>query len=714
MIYLVWFNTCYEVSISLHDILKKLYFKSSVIHVPFVSSNNTKHHIHLIHRIYFCFSTMPTESYLQSTYLKNFVEHMTSTPKGKRALGCCVLLLLLGGKKALTKNSDTKYITNVIPSSVDTTHDRNIQKKKPSLIDYIRILKRCQDNDKKVYPIIALYTVVLVSRIIATTMITTSIAKVAKLLAKKDWKNMFDAQYGFVISCIPAMLLTGAQLFLEKIAETRVFTSLASSMTKQYFSDNRFYKITNTHIDNIITHDTMGFAKELMESFNGFVKPSVDIMYLSFVLGKKIGYSNIARFYGYFGVASYLLSFVKIPFSKLIKHKMSLESDFRSNLHRSREYVEPIAFLNGAKTELEISNNKLMIIKRYSNRLALCKMIPDMLDAFFIKYGGMMAGFISLAPTVYSTSFDGDASDITEYYTLVSNLMTTVGKTIIDLISVQRSVYNLDGFTSRICETLRELDSIKNENQTDTKNDLNTSNSDTTLDKISINNVQIIVPKKYDEQSSNNDNININTSNSILIDGLTLDIGKNDHLVITGNNGTGKTSLIRTLAGLWNSVKNDHDCKTKSGQIYLPSKVKFIPQKPYFTIDTFYKSVGYPKINITNQDILSIDELIVKVGLSDVISRYDKSEIIDWMSVLSGGEKQRLAIVRALYDNPDYCIMDEATSAMSTDIEESIFELFLNKGVTIVSIVHRDSLKKFHKRELKLLGNGNWICQDIV
>jgi ABC-type uncharacterized transport system fused permease/ATPase subunit len=647
-----------------------------------------------------------------SLYLSDLVKDMMKSPNGKKVIGLYVILFLMAGKSVYSKKRDIKNLMRIIPNNLNISDNQNTKMKKPTIMDYIKILVTCQKEDKKVYPFIILYTIILVSRIIVTARLTGKIARVAKHLAKRDWNKMFNAQYEFALACIPSMLLTGFQNFLERIVETRIFTSLANSMSKSYFSDNRFYKITDLHMDSVITHDTSGFSRELMQSFNGVVKPSVDIIYLSFILAKKIGFSNVAKFYGYFGIVSLLLSYIKLPFSKLIKHKMSLEADFRSNMHRTSEYIEPIAFLKGGPTEADISNKKLMTMKRYSNKLALYKIIPDMLDAYFIKYGGMMIGFMTMVPPIYSASYKGDSADITEYYILMSNLMVTVGKTIIELISAQKSVYNLDGFTSRISDALLALKTV--ETKTNVFTDIFKN------ENISLHNVDISVPiKKTSHMEDTTDNKITNDIDDKshqcqkrLIKGLTLNIKKNENLVIIGNNGTGKTSLFRALAGLWNS-SNYSSKHSDSGVIIVPEKIKFIPQKPYFTIDTLYRSVAYPNTNITQDVIKSIDDLILKVGLVNVVNRYTVLTPVDWTSCLSGGEKQRLAFVRALYDNPEYCIMDEATSAISADIEEKIFEICLERGVTIVSIVHKDSLKKFHKRELKLLGDGVWTCDNL-
>jgi ABC-type uncharacterized transport system fused permease/ATPase subunit len=439
-----------------------------------------------------------------------------------------------------------------------------------------------------------------------------------------------------------------------------------------------------------------------------------------------MGAPNLINFYAYFIIAIGILNVIKLPFSRFVKNKLNYESAFKTNLSRTREYTESIAFLKGGETEKIICNRKLHIIEQYTKKIAFYKIIPDMLDAYFIKYGGMMVGCMTIIPKVYSDSFTGDSSDITEHYTLISGLLSALGRTIIDLISVQKSLYNLEAVTYRIKDLAISLDNLKPDTAS------TTDNTD-----IKIKDVNIITPMAAIPSTVNLDNMTESDSLSnhhiitklialenpiCLIRDLNITIKKHKSLVVIGSNGTGKSSLFRTLAGLW-PIQD-------KGQIFLPKKVKFIPQKSYFTIDTLYNSVCYPKycaddsssLNntktiqskyITDDDKQSIDQLINEVGLDDVFKRYGHTKKIDWTSKLSGGEKQRLAIVRALYDNPEYCVMDEATSAMSNDIEEKIYLLCTKRNVTMVSIVHKESLKKFHTCQLKLLGQGEWIYEII-
>ena len=75
--------------------------------------------------------------------------------------------------------------------------------------------------------------------------------------------------------------------------------------------------------------------------------------------------------------------------------------------------------------------------------------------------------------------------------------------------------------------------------------------------------------------------------------------------------------------------------------------------------------------------------------------------------VLSGGERQRIGFARLFYHSPPFAILDEATSAINPDEEGQLYERVIEQGTTVVSIAHRLELRKFHRKELKLAGDGS-------
>ena len=172
---------------------------------------------------------------------------------------------------------------------------------------------------------------------------------------------------------------------------------------------------------------------------------------------------------------------------------------------------------------------------------------------------------------------------------------------------------------------------------------------------------------------------------------FTLEPGMN--VLIKGVSGSGKSTLLRALAGIWPYVK---------GTLEIPAedKLMFIPQRPYLPLGTLKESLLYPGTETRTDEEL-------KQLMEDCCIGYLYEKLYleaDWSHVLSVGEQQRLAFVRALIYKPVWLFLDEASSALDEETEAKVYTLLMEEApqTTLVSVGHRSTLNKYHQKVLYL------------
>ena len=188
-------------------------------------------------------------------------------------------------------------------------------------------------------------------------------------------------------------------------------------------------------------------------------------------------------------------------------------------------------------------------------------------------------------------------------------------------------------------------------------------------------------------------NITVSYNGENTIEDINIHLNEGEIVSLLGVSGSGKSTLLRAIAGIWPFV---------NGKISMPEQnaLMFIPQKPYLPLGSLREALLYPGTNP-----LSDAEIIALMEMCQIGYLQDKLDVVaDWSHVLSVGEQQRLAFVRAHIQQPAWLFLDEATSALDEDTEAKMYTLVGERlpNTTIVSIGHRSTLNKYHKLVLQL------------
>jgi putative ATP-binding cassette transporter len=160
------------------------------------------------------------------------------------------------------------------------------------------------------------------------------------------------------------------------------------------------------------------------------------------------------------------------------------------------------------------------------------------------------------------------------------------------------------------------------------------------------------------------------------------------HYLIKGRSGIGKSTFVRTLAGIWPFA---------TGEVTNPQnkQIMYLPQKPYMPIGTLAEAILFPdKEHPEQAEKLQI--VLKECALEQFIPRLQ--DTASWSEQLSPGEQQRIAFARVLLHKPDWVFLDESTSMLDAHNEKRMYELLKTQlpDCTVISVGHRGSLEQYH------------------
>ena len=453
---------------------------------------------------------------------------------------------------------------------------------------------------------------------------------------------------------------------------------LTQILIKRYFYNRAYYRIRSSEsVDNPdqrIAEDVKLFTTGVLNFFLVIVNSIVTLVgflgVLWLVSGKLVGVLFV-----YAGVGTVVSMLFGRRLVGLYFNQYQKEATFRYGLIRVRENAESIAFFRGEKREHrdlierlnETLQNSFWIIgwtrnlgffANGYNYLAL--IIPGLIVGPMFMKGTVEFGVVTQAEGAFAAVLAALSVIIAQIEGLSS--FSAGIRRLGDLWD------NLDDFDA---EDAREAAEAKGEVR------------DEAL-QLKLADVSVQTPG----------------GTKTLTQHLSFQLPRRGSLLIMGESGSGKSSLLRTIAGLWQS---------STGVIERPAhnRLIFLPQKPYMVPGNLRAQLMYP-LGEEDADDKAITAVLEQVNLHDIFARVggDLDKIVDWTNVLSLGEQQRVAFARLFLKKPTIAFLDESTSALDEENEQFLYEKLRTSGIAYISVGHRSTLKAFHDNLLLLKNDG--------
>ncbi len=447
---------------------------------------------------------------------------------------------------------------------------------------------------------------------------------------------------------------------------------LTGDFLANYFKDRNYYEIEAQGLidnpDQRIMEDIRSFTRTSLSFLLILLGSLMDLLSFSGILWSKSGLLVIVVL-GYSAVGTGLTALIGRRLVPLNFNQLRYEADFRYSLIHVRDNTESIAFYQGEKPEIDqITGRFRNVLKNFSLLIGWQRNLSFFTTAY--SYLPVVLPFLVLFPLYFGGKIEyGDMVQANFAFTQVYAALSLIVAQIEPITNFAAGVQRLSVFAEAIAPDRAPSVGITSES----------------ADHFALSQVTLMTPNRQ----------------RTLIQNLTLDPKTRINLLVVGQSGVGKSSLLRAIAGLWNQGR---------GIVKRPplAEIFFLPQRPYMLLGSLREQLIYPQIKneITETGLRQILEMVRLEALPERVGGFEV--VLDWADVLSLGEQQRLAFARLLINQPGYAVLDEATSALGVADEANLYHRLQQLGINYISVGHRTSIVEFHDRVLELQGPDKW------
>jgi putative ATP-binding cassette transporter len=453
----------------------------------------------------------------------------------------------------------------------------------------------------------------------------------------------------------------------------------------RYFQNRAYYQLNSNAVDTLIdnpdqriTQDIQSFTSVTLDFLLDILDSILTLISFTAILysiSKALTLGLVA--YAVLGTA--IAIFVGTRLISINYNQLRLEANFRYGLVRVRDNAESIAFYRGEGVEQHQIIERLMGAIRNFDLLIIWQSIISLFQLGY-NYFTRLIPYLIIAPLYLAGQLDfGAIAQASVAFGQVLSALSLVTNQIQGITEFAASINRLGEFY----ESLAFGEGVTSELRPQLTTDL--------APLVELEHFTLTPPH----------------SSRVLIADLSLTVATKEHLLIMGASGSGKSSLLRAIAGLWT---------TGQGIIRRPAleDILFLPQRPYMILGSLREQLLYPHFN-ENLSNDYLEEVLIKVNLPDVVERFGGWDSIEnWENVLSLGEQQRIALARVFVHQLPYAILDEATSALDVGNEALLYQHLEELGTTYISVGHRPTLTRYHRQCLEVQSGGLWQLRPLT
>jgi putative ATP-binding cassette transporter len=507
-------------------------------------------------------------------------------------------------------------------------------------------------------------------------------------IEKKDSAAVFYLSAVFFPLAIGSVLLGVAQVFSRMGIQRRWRAWLTNSVVSRWLASGRYYQL------NLVSGDHKNPEYRIAEDLRIATDSPVDFMAgvtsaflsaatfiavlwtiggaLTVTVGGSVitipGFLVIAAVI-YAAIASGSIMTIGRQFVQVSEDKNQAEAEYRYALTRVRENGESIALLGGEEEERDGIDKTFTNVLRQWARLAGQHMRTTLVS----QGSSLIAPVVPLllcAPKFLDGSMTlGQVMQAASAFTIVQ---TAFGW----LVDNYPRLADWNACARRIASLMMSLDGLERAERGDGIGRIKRGETEGSA-MLSLNDLSVTLD-----------------DGTAVVGETEVVVEAGERLLVAGESGTGKSTLVRAIAGLW-------PWGGGSVNFHPDRRLFMLPQKPYIPSGTLRRAIAYPGA-ADDWTVEKMGEALHKVGLDHLKEKIE--EDAPWDQTLSGGEKQRLAFARLLLHNPDIVVLDEATSALDEKSQDKMMDIVIKElpNATIVSVAHRVELEAFHSRKIVL------------